>query len=53
MDIIALSDIYGDIDTLEEFVRTLNIRKDKTIFIIAGDIGITLNQYVYQKVFHF
>jgi Icc-related predicted phosphoesterase len=53
MDIIALSDIYGDIDTLEEFVRTLNIRKDKTIFIIAGDIGITLNQYVYQKVFSF
>jgi Icc-related predicted phosphoesterase len=52
MDLIALSDIYGDISTLKDFVRTLNSKeKEKRIFIVAGDISFTRNQQEYNEIF--
>jgi Icc-related predicted phosphoesterase len=52
MDLIALSDIYGDIDALREFVKMLDIgEKERRVFILAGDIGFTLNQHEYQQIF--
>jgi Icc-related predicted phosphoesterase len=52
MDLIALSDIYGDIRTLKDFVRTLNSKeKEKRIFIVAGDISFTRNQQEYNEIF--
>jgi Icc-related predicted phosphoesterase len=52
MDLIALSDIYGDIDALKDFVKTLDTReKDRRVFILAGDIGFTLNQQEYLQIF--
>jgi len=52
MDLIALSDIYGDIDALKEFVQKLDIgEKDRRVFILAGDIGFTLNQQEYKQIF--
>jgi len=52
MDLIALSDIYGDINILRDFVRTLDSEeKDKRIFIVAGDISFTGNQQKYNEIF--
>lgn len=52
LDLIALSDIYGDIDTLKELiVRLGREEKEKRLFVVAGDIGIMLNHQEYFKIF--
>lgn len=49
MDLIAFSDVYGDFDVLKEL--TVRLGGDERIFIVAGDIGVTLNHQQYFKIF--
>ncbi|MEM3710138.1 MAG: metallophosphoesterase [Nitrososphaerales archaeon] len=52
MDLIALSDIYGDVDALKELIERLGSEgKEKRMFVVAGDIGIMLNHQEYSEIF--
>lgn len=50
MDIIAISDIYFDVNIIQEFVRITNrLTDDRPIVIIAGDIGIKTMPTIYRQ----
>jgi Icc-related predicted phosphoesterase len=40
MDIVAISDIYSDMDIIQEFTHIIGRLGNKPVIIIAGDIGI-------------
>ena len=50
MEIIAISDIYSDIYTIQEFIRIASQTTDnKLIIIITGDIGIRTTSTHYKQ----
>jgi hypothetical protein len=50
MDIIAISDIYSDINTIQEFIQiTSQTADNKPIIIITGDIGIRTTSTRYKQ----
>ena len=50
MDLIAISDIYSDIQTIQEFVQIASqTTDDKPILIITGDIGIRTTSPHYKQ----
>jgi len=50
MDIIAISDIYSDMHTIQEFILiTSQITDNKPVLIITGDIGIRTTSPHYKQ----
>jgi len=52
VDLIAISDIYGDISIVKEFLSRLNeSKKHNRIIVVAGDLGIkTRSQNYFENV---
>jgi len=47
MDIVAISDIYSDVNVIQEFIQFINQPLD--VIIVAGDIGIRTTSAHYEQ----
>ena len=50
MDLIAISDIYGDVEMVKELLRRLEGAREQRVIVVAGDIGITSEYQERHKI---